>query len=352
MRSTGCRNTDHPRSRGVYPDEISALCGECGSSPLARGLRRLRRRLAPDPWIIPARAGFTPGRSTASTSSTGSSPLARGLPVRGGLVGRSAGIIPARAGFTTAISGVCAQPMDHPRSRGVYDRVVDVDVRPVGSSPLARGLRPSRGGPRHPPGIIPARAGFTLGQPRLPVDHQDHPRSRGVYHAHHARLPVDHGSSPLARGLRVLRQPGGSAGRIIPARAGFTGHLGWELIPLLGSSPLARGLHPAAQQAGDPAGIIPARAGFTQHAPARGLIRADHPRSRGVYRGRTWRSSCAAGSSPLARGLPHRLPADVFRARIIPARAGFTQRDGDRGRLGGDHPRSRGVYAPLPGEHE
>ena len=303
LRSSRLMRGDHPRSRGVYRGEVEERLLGRGSSPLARGLPRPGRGPRRAHEDHPRSRGVYLVAAGLDVESLGSSPLARGLQYAVMPATLVSGIIPARAGFTQHRPAQGLIRADHPRSRGVYAVFGAAWRQILGSSPLARGLRPSRGGPRHPPGIIPARAGFTLGQPRLPVDHQDHPRSRGVYHAHHARLPVDHGSSPLARGLRVLRQPGGSAGRIIPARAGFTGHLGWELIPLLGSSPLARGLHPAAQQAGDPAGIIPARAGFTQHAPARGLIRADHPRSRGVYRGRTWRSSCAAGSSPLARGL-------------------------------------------------
>ena len=51
------------------------------------------------------------------------------------------------------------------------------------------------------------------------------------------------------------------------------------------------------------------------------------------------------GSSPLARGLRRDRRSSGGRLGIIPARAGFTPagvggRDG-----GGDHPRSRGVYA-------
>ena len=91
--------TDHPRSRGVYSrcTGMTLLCA--GSSPLARGLRLhhvLQRREA---RIIPARAGFTsilsspqmpswdhprsrgvyPATSRMGTYKYGSSPLARGL---------------------------------------------------------------------------------------------------------------------------------------------------------------------------------------------------------------------------------------------------------------------------------
>ena len=53
---------DHPRSRGVYDvSAVAAVCGE-GSSPLARGLLRLRPVDAVADGIIPARAGFTSRR--------------------------------------------------------------------------------------------------------------------------------------------------------------------------------------------------------------------------------------------------------------------------------------------------
>ena len=50
----------------------------------------------------------------------GSSPLARGL--RPSLVvgGTQSRIIPARAGFTRRTRGECIVAADHPRSRGVY----------------------------------------------------------------------------------------------------------------------------------------------------------------------------------------------------------------------------------------
>ena len=172
-----------------------------------------------------------------------------------------------------------------------------------GSSPLARGLlleQPVGVGERR---IIPARAGFTSGSGQPSWPGPDHPRSRGAFRPAGDAPPVGSGSSPLARGLpgRRGRRPG--AGRIIPARAGFTGRL----------------------------------------PPGRGGV-GDHPRSRGVYRARHRRSARRWGSSPLARGLPiYRATAREER-RIIPARAGFTSWADYVLTWEGDHPRSRGVY--------
>ena len=133
-------------------------------------------------------------------------------------------------------------------------------------------------------------------------------------------------------------------GRIIPARAGFTLRRHFEgavradhprsrgvYVDLLslpcrggGSSPLARGLR--------------------QHRPGVPRPVLDHPRSRGVYTGPVASAAGASGSSPLARGLQRDGNTRRTRSRIIPARAGFTRRANRRGGLGQDHPRSRGVY--------
>ena len=96
---------------------------------------------------------------------------------------------------------------DHPRSRGVYGRrILDTGV-PLGSSPLARGLRPFRVSPCSRYGIIPARAGFTDGASHSAGGAPDHPRSRGVYLDIKRYREARAGSSPLARGLH-LRIPG------------------------------------------------------------------------------------------------------------------------------------------------
>jgi len=155
----------------------------------------------------------------------------------------------------------------------------------VGSSPLARGLRHVGVILDIEDRIIPARAGFTAPRRYSCSSTRDHPRSRGVY----------------GRG-RIRRRPGP------------------------GSSPLARGLQP--QNPLDPERnmIIPARAGFTRDADDGYRHREDHPRSRGVYSTAISPARSIRGSSPLARGLHHLDFTIVHPYRIIPARAGFTQR--------------------------
>ena len=173
---------DHPRSRGVYPGLQVGDCRECGSSPLARGLRGQARPPPAELRIIPARAGFTSWHGPSG--------------------------------------GVCG---DHPRSRGVYPSCDGHEGSPSGSSPLARGLRSTIDRMTTRQGIIPARAGFTSYMFGVPSPVPDHPRSRGVYLGLARGHVVRFGSSPLARGLPGHDLPLREIRGIIPARAGFTG---------------------------------------------------------------------------------------------------------------------------------
>ena len=181
------------------------------------------------------------------------------------------------------------------------------------------------------------------------------------------KTDVGGGSSPLARGLRAHHDRRLCGGRIIPARAGFTTAASTRSTLIRdhprsrgvypprwrsrgrsgGSSPLARGLPRGRGMGRSKARIIPARAGFTE-SRAWGERRVwDHPRSRGVYPCLPHPHMHLRGSSPLARGLPAALLGLLALARIIPARAGFTEWLRGRRRGTGDHPRSRGVYAVL-----
>ena len=172
------------------------------------------------------------------------------------------------------------------------------------------------------------------------------------------------GSSPLARGLRAMCLECPATKRIIPARAGFTAIA--RLPPVepadhprsrgvyrgpararrrpRGSSPLARGLPADEAATGSRKWIIPARAGFTHRRPVVKDRPADHPRSRGVYICAWRRGSSPIGSSPLARGLLRFRGWTHIMVRIIPARAGFTLSTNGPLRSMTDHPRSRGVY--------
>ena len=339
------RPKDHPRSRGVYHGRVDHVPDEGGSSPLARGLPGTRRSPPGRPTDHPRSRGVYVRMMTLAVGGAGSSPLARGLPIA--CPGRSLGcrIIPARAGFTWGRAFRAARCRDHPRSRGVYVIPTSAPVVCSGSSPLARGLPPV--------------------ERSCPLRPKDHPRSRGVYIPSLFSSAAILGSSPLARGLPQSSWGNRSAGRIIPARAGFTGPRR-GVIGAQKDHPRSRGVYSRMSRKTVPAWrIIPARAGFTSTSKGRPALSADHPRSRGVY-GLTliplWR---VCGSSPLARGLPGSWRPCATPARIIPARAGFTSTDRPRvSRCGGssplarglrfgrpmaygdagDHPRSRGVY--------
>ena len=335
---------DHPRSRGVYPPGHPPTRACPGSSPLARGLPARNGVEVTGGRIIPARAGFTPPGTPRTTPRRGSSPLARGLRSTAAWAAAAAGIIPARAGFTHRRPPDRGPRGDHPRSRGVYQPLCRGITRKTGSSPLARGLRQRVLERPHHERIIPARAGFTKPTTPRRFPMRDHPRSRGVYNPVIPEVSSLSGSSPLARGLPVCARSVPARGRIIPARAGFTdpcglpapqrrdhprsrGVYGCTVVHrggAPGSSPLARGLLESAGAAEVAVGIIPARAGFTCRRRGHGPFGPDHPRSRGVYKWRLIINTARRGSSPLARGLRDELNEHGYRARIIPARAGFT----------------------------
>ena len=294
----------------------------------------------------------------------GSSPLARGLLADLEAAVGGEGIIPARAGFTSSPNRAPAAPRDHPRSRGVYLWVVDLQFSNWGSSPLARGLLRVHVVVVLGRRIIPARAGFTVDCDRGAVFVGDHPRSRGVYTASGRWAERRSGSSPLARGLRPVSEVELDGRGIIPARAGFTQQPRRRPRPqpdhprsrgvyslsergscaVHGSSPLARGLLKHLEQVQALHRIIPARAGFTLTAWPSGSPPRDHPRSRGVYVPARPADPLNNGSSPLARGLRRASRQRRKGHRIIPARAGFTLLDPARRSPTTDHPRSRGVY--------
>ena len=278
----------------------------------------------------------------------GSSPLARGLRRVLGLPPDRSGIIPARAGFTIPASLCSASRADHPRSRGVYALVSASLRRRRGSSPLARGLPISVDLDLGSLRIIPARAGFTGLRFKAGNGGKDHPRSRGVY-LWDAACDAEHrGSSPLARGLPPSPHPGSGRCRDHPRSRGVYAKASSTPSSVQGSSPLARGLPASDLRLRKSLRIIPARAGFTRSRSTELYSAPDHPRSRGVYPRTRGRRSLPAGSSPLARGLHEDGYRAITAPRIIPARAGFTRRRRRGGAGRRDHPRSRGVYKAGP----
>ena len=210
-----------PLARGLRPNHnVTRLT--LGIIPARAGFTLSSRPLRTRAWDHPRSRGVYVLLSGRSGSGVGSSPLARGLLLFSLPVWVRIGIIPARAGFTAFEASADGKGTDHPRSRGVYAEQSVVPPCQMGSSPLARGLPDATAATPRTTGIIPARAGFTRTSRCEGRRRRDHPRSRGVYERLPITLVAEWGSSPLARGLRgpVRRVRAGPG--IIPARAGFT----------------------------------------------------------------------------------------------------------------------------------
>ena len=149
---------------------------------------------------------------------------------------------PAYAGNTSDPSSTIPVFRDHPRLRGEYGRLPVPLIVPVGSPPLARGIRIQEDAMVKATRITPACAGNTgrtdsLAQglritpacagntssctfPSRPDE--DHPRLRGEYGGAGNANKHDRGSPPLARG--ILQRPLCCLflQRITPACAGNT----------------------------------------------------------------------------------------------------------------------------------
>ena len=111
-----------------------------------------------------------------------------------------------------------------------------------------------------------------------------------------------------------------------------------------GSSPLSRGIRCSETSGCAVRGIIPALAGNTIEPAGPVLPAGDHPRSRGEYAPAARMTISTEGSSPLSRGIHTAQEHALDRRRIIPALAGNTMSAIELYILFPDHPRSRGEY--------
>ena len=111
-----------------------------------------------------------------------------------------------------------------------------------------------------------------------------------------------------------------------------------------GSSPHARGTQRAASPIATAARIIPACAGNTRRDGRRRSWGSDHPRMRGEHPDMPHASHGAHGSSPHARGTHLYIELQRSTARIIPACAGNTLRGHPDCATSPDHPRMRGEH--------
>ena len=169
---------------------------------------------------------------------------------------------PAYAGNTSDPSSTIPVFRDHPRLRGEYGRLPVPLIVPVGSPPLARGIRIQEDAMVKATRITPACAGNTPAPSLLPLPPEDHPRLRGEYQPVSNQHPPRPGSPPLARGIHALRIITRDDVRITPACAGNTptrsncsGYLedhprlrgeykplNQDRLKIRGSPPLARGI--------------------------------------------------------------------------------------------------------------
>ena len=196
--------------------------------------------------LIPTHAGKTDLLGSVRKYLPGSSPLTRG-----------------KRTCSAPSASICRA---HPRSRGENRAASPKSWITPGPSPITRG-KPIRGAiPRIPRGLIPAHAGKTVCTRFRSCVRWAHPHAGGENCGRvHAYMLVE-GSSPLTRGK-----------------------------PIRGAIPRI------------PRGLIPAHAGKTVCTRFRSCVRWAHPHAGGENCGRVHAYMLVEGSSPLARGKPHRL---------------------------------------------
>ena len=176
-------NRAHPRACGENDDTGGETRVVPGSSPRVRGkLARLlvaggEGRLIParagktgisgpawsSPWAHPRACGENKSRSLAGLMMRGSSPRVRGKHHPRRRRSRRDRLIPARAGKTWRVLTGTWLLQAHPRACGENVRGFRPAGAGVGSSPRVRGKRRRRGLRIVLGGLIPARAGKTIG---------------------------------------------------------------------------------------------------------------------------------------------------------------------------------------------
>ena len=153
------RRSVHPRMRGERATRAGTTGAARGSSPHARGTRRIRPGASVPARFIPACAGNARSASCRrlissvhprmrgerrrlrmkSWATAGSSPHARGTPIHCPAGHFSIRFIPACAGNAETGSHVTPNETVHPRMRGERDFQAAVIIILIGSSPHARG---------------------------------------------------------------------------------------------------------------------------------------------------------------------------------------------------------------------
>ena len=212
------------------------VCGE--------NLARLRSKAA-DAGLIPACAGKTSRRSSLTGCCrahprvcgenvkkklvdwvlSGSSPRVRGKLHRVAQAHQRRGLIPACAGKTHDNRIPLVVTEAHPRVCGENQVITTACAQLPGSSPRVRGKLGRSGGLSLSPGLIPACAGKTGGNPQGSAKDRAHPRVCGENGGEHVGVFVAEGSSPRVRGKRHIDTRVRVGGGLIPACAGKTSML-------------------------------------------------------------------------------------------------------------------------------
>ena len=196
---------------------------------------------------------------------------------------------------------MCDQGAAHPRACGENHRHGACTRARGGSSPRVRGKHVAAHNDTFQGGLIPARAGKTICDVEPRGLHGAHPRACGENRNAVTQSTSFAGSSPRVRGKRCVELGSEVRGRLIPARAGKTGHK----IP----------------RPGEPGA---------------------HPRACGENSCESRMVSWVGGSSPRVRGKPDPRRYQRHRRGLIPARAGKTAERSPRDWTRGAHPRACG----------
>ena len=206
LRSGGVRvRLVHPRVRGEHEPSRKSPGDSYGSSPRARGTRLVAHPQRTFRLVHPRVRGEHVQLGNGGVNESGSSPRARGTHRHGEARRRQSRFIPACAGNTALPRLPCSANSVHPRVRGEHTAVITRSVVADGSSPRARGTRPSSSVRRLSFRFIPACAGNTAMPSAEMCPLTVHPRVRGE----HGIIPDDryvgYGSSPRARGTQCPR---------------------------------------------------------------------------------------------------------------------------------------------------
>ncbi len=330
--------------RGEHVLQLRRELVDAGSSPHARGARRLLQRRASSRGLIPACAGSTGWQLTRNRIPP-AHPRMRGEHDRSHRTNSAAvGSSPHARGARCALPATQSSLTAHPRMRGEHQVSPSRSRHRYGSSPHARGALYSVMPRPHRRRLIPACAGSTFEEPVYMGAPAAHPRMRGEHKPWKGSNRDRYGSSPHARGAPGVKAAREAMGMAHPRMRGEHNRAQLDVIGNTGSSPHARGARTRPRVVRARAGLIPACAGSTASNCTLTRGCTAHPRMRGEHPSICTDITGPPGSSPHARGAP-RAGAGQRRAfRLIPACAGSTFHLKRPCRMARAHPRMRGEH--------